>query len=290
MIAAIAVLSLQDVLGKTLAERYSVFQMMALRSVIALVLALPIVHHYIGLGSIRTTHWKAHLLRSSCMLGAFLLYYRALRDLPLADATAIFFGAPFFMSVLSWLLLHEPIGARRFAALALGFVGVLIIVQPTGDGFKPAALLVLIGSVLYPLAVVTTRSLSVHDSPTTMLIWLLVAQTVISGLVTPSVWESPTSTAWAQLAGIAVLTLLGHLALASAFSKAPVAVLAPLEYSALVFAAVFGFVVWGDVPGTTFWIGAPIIVASSILSTLVGPPSVTPTDRRIDEQALSDGR
>jgi drug/metabolite transporter (DMT)-like permease len=194
------------------------------------------------------------------------------------------------MSVLSWLLLHEPIGARRFAALALGFVGVLIIVQPTGDGFRPAAILVLIGSVLYPLAVVTTRSLSVHDSPTTMLMWLLVAQTMISGAVTPSVWKSPTGTAWMQLAGIAVLTLVGHLALASAFSKAPVAVLAPLEYSALVFAAVFGFAVWGDVPGAAFWIGAPIIVASSIMSTLIGPPSVAATARRIDEQALSDGR
>jgi drug/metabolite transporter (DMT)-like permease len=290
MLMAIGVLSLQDVLGKKLASDYSVFEMMALRSIIALVIAVPIVHYKFGLHSLRTTHWRAHLLRSSCMLGAFLLYYRSLRDLPLADATAIFFGAPFFMSVLSRLILGEPIGSRRFAALALGFVGVLIIVQPTGDGFKPAALLVLIGSVLYPLAVVTTRSLSTHDSPTTMLIWLLVTQTVISGAVTPTVWQSPTGTAWVQLLGIAVMTLLGHLALATAFGKAPVAVLAPLEYTALVFATVFGFVVWGDVPSAPFWVGAPIIVASSILSTLIGTRNVAATDRRVDAEALSDGR
>ncbi|MGD9796607.1 MAG: DMT family transporter [Acidimicrobiia bacterium] len=267
MVGATAVLSFQDVLGKSLAGRYPVIEMLAVRAVVASAIVLVVVHLRWGLGCLRTDHVLAHLLRSTCMLSAFLLFYRALADLPLADATAIFFGAPFFMAVLGRVILKEELSARRLAVLGLGFLGVLVVVHPTPDGVEPAALLVVAGSFLYPLAMVTTRSLARHDPPQAMIAWTMLIQAAVAGVGTAFVWEAPTSRAWLEMIGLAGLGLVGNVGLILAFSRAPVAVLAPIEYIALVFAAVFGLAVWGDVPPPAFWIGAPLIVASSYLGT-----------------------
>jgi drug/metabolite transporter (DMT)-like permease len=274
MFTATAVLSFQDVLGKSLAGRYPVVEMLAVRAVVASAIVLTVVHLRWGLASLRTNHLVAHLIRSSCMLGAFLLYYRALEDLPLADATAIFFGAPFFMAVLGRVILKETVSRQRLGVLVLGFVGVLIVVRPSPSGVEPAALLVLAGSFLYPLAMVTTRSLSRHDSPQSMVAWTMVIQAVVAGIGSTLVWQAPTGRAWIEMTALAVLGLVGNVGLILAFSRAPVAVLGPIEYVALVFAAIFGFAVWGDVPQLAFWIGAPLIIASSILGSLLSrtPP------------------
>jgi drug/metabolite transporter (DMT)-like permease len=272
MFGASAVLSFQDVLGKSLTGSYPVIEILAVRAFVAATVVLVTVHVRWGLASLRTDQLWAHAFRSACMLGAFLLYFQALKDLPLADATAIFFGAPLFMAVLARVLLREHLSLSRIGVLLLGFVGVLIVVHPTTDGVQPAALLVLAGSILYPLAMITTRSLSRHDPAHSMLAWTLVIQAFVAGTGAAFTWETPSVPAWGKMAAMGLLTILGHAGLILAFSKARVAVLAPVEYVALVFAAIFGFVVWGDVPQLAFWIGAPLIVASSILGTLVDRP------------------
>ncbi len=276
MFLATAALSLQDVLGKTLVERYPVIEVLAVRAVVGVVVVGGFVHVRWGLGSLRTRHLAVHLFRSSCLLGSFLLFYRSLRDLPLADATAIFFGSPLFMAILGRVVLRERLSRTRAVVLLLGFVGVLIVVHPSPDGVEPAALLVLGASFLYPAAAVTTRSLSRHDSAQSMLAWMLVLQTIAAGAVSAFVWESPTVGGWAAMSGIGILSIVGHAALILAFSRAPVAVLAPIEYLALVFAAVFGFAIWGDVPNVAFWVGAPIIVAASLIGTRIDrtPPKM----------------
>jgi len=214
-------------------------------------------------------------VRLAAMLGAIFLFFTALQELPLADATAIAFGAPFVMLALSGPLLGERVSRGAWGAVIVGFVGVLVVVRP-GGSFEPAALLAVAASVLYALGMLTTRHLGRTESVLSMLFWMIAGQCAIALLALPFVWEPVEAKHWPLLAALACLNLLGQLGLVRAFSLAPVAVVAPFEYSALLWAAVLGFVVFGDVPSARLWFGAAIIIGAGIYTTVRTRPRTDP--------------
>jgi drug/metabolite transporter (DMT)-like permease len=267
MLFGTAAFGAHDMVGKIVVERYPVTQMLALRAGMATLFLLPAVRRRGGFPPLNRGNLPGHGVRLAAMLGAILLFFSAVRQLPLADATAIFFVSPFVMTALSAPLLRERVPRAGWVAVAVGFVGVLVVVRPTGH-VEAAALFALAAGSLYPLGMVMTRRMSRTETVFALMFWMIVGQFVAAALTLPFVWEPVRPAHWLLIAVLAGLNLLGHVGVTHAFHKAPVAKLAPLEYSALVWAAVFGFLVWGDVPSARVWVGVAIIAGAGIYTTV----------------------
>jgi len=272
MIFGVGFFAVHDMVGKLVVENYPVAEMLALRSGIALVILLVITLQRGGLPPLPRAAIPTHLVRLAAMLGAIFLFFSALEQLPLADATAIAFGAPFVMLLLSRPLLGERVPSGAWGAVIAGFIGVLVIVKPGGD-VKPAALLAVGASILYAIGMLTTRRLGRTESVFSMLFWMIAGQFAIAALTLPFVWHPVEMRHWPLLLALAALNLLGQLGLVRAFSLAPPSAIAPYEYTALLWAAVLGFLVFGDLPSGRLWVGAVIIIAAGTYVTLRTRPT-----------------
>lgn len=274
MVLGVAALSGMDALGKRVAADYSVFQMLAIRSTIAIVLLLLLLSLRGGLGTLRTGQPRGHALRSLCGLVAFVCYYAALRHLSLADALAVAFGSPFLVTALGGVLLGEAVSARQWTAIGAGFLGMLLIVKPSAAGLHPAALLALAAAVAYAFLMVLTRWMTrpgrPHESTFSFVFYMLAGQAAAGWLVSLGAWRAPDALALAEMCAMGVLGILGNYGLAEAFRSAPVATVAPFEYTGLIWAVLLGAVLFGDVPAASFWPGAAIIVGAGLYTLRAG--------------------
>ena len=276
MSLGIAALSGMDALGKRVAADYSVFEMLAIRSTVALVLILGYLAARGQLGALRTAQPGGHALRALCGLVAFVCFYASLRHLPLADAVAIAFASPFLITALGRFVLKEEVTTRQWLAIAVGFLGMLVIVRPGASGFHPAALLVVVCSFAYAGLMILTRWMTrPHRPPETnsaFVFYMLSGQAAAGWLVTVTRWRTPDAPAFLEMAGMGVLGIIGNFGLAQAFRVAPVATVAPFEYTGLIWAVVLGSVLFGDVPTPAFWVGAAIIVWAGLQAVRSSPP------------------
>jgi drug/metabolite transporter (DMT)-like permease len=230
----------------------------------------------------RTARPKAHLGRSVIGIGSMLLGFSALDLLPLAEASTISFVAPLFALALSAPLLGERVGAARWVAVAFGFAGVLIVMQPGGD-LPVVGTLVALGAALgVALVTVTLRSISRTESTQTTVLWFTLFVTVATGVLLPWTGAWHDAGTFALLVAIGLTGGVGQIGLTGSLRFAPIATLAPLDYLQLLLAVLFGWLLFDAQPALTTWIGAALIIAS-VLSTLpkrkkadeVGPLSST---------------
>jgi drug/metabolite transporter (DMT)-like permease len=265
-----------DALGKRVAAHYSVFEMLAIRSTVALVLILLFLAVTRRLEALRTAQPGGHALRALCGLVAFVCFYASLRHLPLADAVAIAFASPFLITALGRYVLKEDVTPRQWLAIAVGFLGMLVIVRPGASGFHPAALLVLVCSLAYAGLMILTRWMTRPHRPaetnSAFVFYMLAGQAAVGWLVTLTRWRTPDASALLEMAGMGVLGIIGNFGLAQAFRVAPVATVAPFEYTGLIWAVVLGSVVFGDVPAPSFWVGAAIIVWAGLQAVRSSSP------------------
>lgn len=203
--------------------------------------------------------------RSLCQLASTAFFFAALHHIPLADATAVSFTSPFIVAALAGPVLGERVGLGHWTAIALGFVGALIVIQPTGLGTSPFAFLVLGSAFCYALYQLLTRRVGAFDPPETSVTYsALLGTIVLSGLV-PFSWKAPEEPwHWLILTSLGLLGGLGHYCVARAFLRGPASVLSPFHYVQLVWAAAAGYVIFGDVPSPWTWLGAGVIVASGL--------------------------
>jgi drug/metabolite transporter (DMT)-like permease len=274
MVLGVASLSGMDALGKRVAADYSVFQMLAIRSTVAIVLLVLLLSLRGGLRTLRTAQPLGHALRSLCGLVAFVTFYTALRHMPLADAVAVAFGSPFLVTVLAGLLLKERVSSGQWLAIAVGFTGMVLIVKPDARGFRPAALLVVASGVAYALMMVLARAMTrpgrPHEATFSFVFYMLVGQATAGWLVALAAWRRPDALALAEMGAMGVLGICGNYGLAEAFRSAPVAKVAPFEYTGLIWAVLFGAVLFGDVPSASFWLGSAVIVAAGLYTLRSG--------------------
>lgn len=211
-----------------------------------------------------TRRLNLQLLRALMVLLTTFMMISALRFIPLADANALVAVSPIFVTALSVPLLGEQVGPRRWAGVAIGFLGALIIIRPGLGIMHPAAVLPLTAALLYAVNQLTTRRLAATDDALTTVFYTASFGVVTTSLIVPFVWVTPTPEHWAIMIAVGFLSFTGHYASAKAFSEAPAATVTPFNYSALIWAALFGFIVFGDLPD--FWtvVGAAIIVSSSL--------------------------
>lgn len=268
MMAATALWAAHDAAGKWLTEEYSIFQILFMRSLFSFVPILLLARRDGGMACLRTRRLAAVLGRGCLGVTAFSLFLAALPLMPLADAYAIAMSAPLFITALSVPLLGERVGPRRWGAVLIGFAAVIFMLQPGGgpeSGIVPLAAAILLASNLfYALGMMATRALGRTESAVCMTFYGGLLFLAIGAVTAPFVWVTPSPGDFALLAAVGILAGLAQYCMTQAFRIAPPATVAPFEYSAVVWAVILGFVIWGDLPGWTVSLGAAVIVLSGL--------------------------
>jgi drug/metabolite transporter (DMT)-like permease len=265
MLLAVGSLSLMDAAMKWLSPHYPPLQVAALRGMASLPIVLVWVALRGGFRQVASTRWALHLARGALavvMLGAFIY---AVRALPLADAYSIFFISPLLITALSGPLLGERVDAGRWAAIAVGLLGVLVVLRPTGAGALTwAGVAALCSAGCYALSVIAVRVLGRTDSTLSMVFWFTVQVTLGAGALAAPGWVPLQATHWPVVGAIAVTGAFGQFAITEAFRRGEASVVAPFEYSALGWGLALDAVLWSTGPTARMLAGAAIIVGAGL--------------------------
>jgi len=262
VLLAVALFSAMDAMSKILASEYDPIEVVWGRYLAILAMLAPAALRKPRL--LLTSQPMLQAVRGVCVMASALLFIAGLARLPIADATAIGFASPLLVTAFSIPLLGEQVGVRRWSAVGIGFLGVLIVVRPGSGAVGSAALLPLSSAVCWAMSLVVTRRMRGADAPLTTLIYSSAIGFVLSGLALPLVWHAPTLSAWVMLAAMGVLSAAGQYLLIAGLSRGDASLLAPFTYSQIVWATLTGYFVFATVPSSWTWCGAAVIVASGI--------------------------
>lgn len=219
-----------------------------------------------GFASLRTRRVGAHVGRMALGLTAMALNFLAMILLPLAEATAIGFTVPIFSTILAALMLGEQTGKWRWGAVAAGFAGVLLIVQP-GSGEVPlaGASVALVAALLTAAVTIVIRRLGATERASTTVFWFAISSLVPLGLLMLQFGRAHDLATWAILAGMALAGGLAQLTLTGALRLAPVALVMPMDYTSLLWATLLGVWLFSELPTPWTWVGAPVIIVSGLI-------------------------
>jgi drug/metabolite transporter (DMT)-like permease len=264
ILASVLMLSTLDAAAKYVSERYPVLQVVFLRSVFGVIPVLAVVAVQRRWAQLKPRLMWGHALRGVLSLAAMGLFFASLQELSLPDATALFFIAPLLMTGLSVPLLNEKVGPRRWGAIVVGLAGVLIIVRPGSGVFGLAALLPMGAALAYSLIVICTRWVGRTETAPAMSLWYAAVPIVATGVTMPWIWVTPALEHWPVFLATGLLGGSGILLMSFAYRVAPVGAMAPFDYTALLWAALWGWAVWGDLPDAWTVVGACVIAASGL--------------------------
>ncbi|MDQ2702408.1 MAG: DMT family transporter [Pseudomonadota bacterium] len=265
MLACVAVFSSMDVVLKLLSAHYPPMQVASLRGASSLPWLLAWAAATTGLRPLLRVRWSLHLLRGALGILMMATFVYALRTLPLATAYSIFFVAPLMITALSVPFLGERVGPRRWTAIAIGFTGVLVVLRPGGEGMLSlAGIAVLAAALGYAVSAITVRVLARTDSTQAMVVWLMALMAVGAGVLAWPQWVPVRGEhAWLIL-GLGIAGALGQYLITEAFRLGEASLLAPLEYTALLWGVIWDLALWSVLPDGVTWLGAGIIVASGL--------------------------
>ncbi len=233
------------------------------RSLVALLAMLPFIWRA-GPGVLRSNHLRIHLTRGVAGGTAMLCAFYALTKIPLADFTALSFTTPLFILLLAGLILGERVGPRRWGAVAVGFLGVLVMTRPGAGTFDPNALWVLVMALGISIAVVLVKRLPPSESQVTMLTYFCLISMTMSALPAALVWRWPTTAETLLLVAVGTLGIGSQSLMIRAFRAGEASFVAPFEYSRLLFAAALGFFLFAEAPDPWSYLGAAIIIAATL--------------------------
>ena len=254
-----------DLFAKELLQTYSLQQFIFLRSFIAILLLLAVAPKFGGLASLNTSRRAWHLFRTVLAIGAMFGFFYGLSKMPLVNAFTLGYTAPLMMTALSAIFLREPVGGRRWAAVIFGFIGVLVMLRPGSGEFSLAVFAVLLAAFCYACQAITARKLSATESTLALSFYVVIGPMLISLVLLDSdSWLPPDLIGWALLVGAGISSVLAWIGFVNGYRAASPALLAPLEYTALIGGAIAGYLFWDEVPDIWVVIGALIIVASGL--------------------------
>lgn len=253
-----------DLCAKWLLADYSLSQFVFLRSVFGLLFFLFTARFHGGLGSLRTARWGWHLLRTLLATGAMFGFFFGLSRMPLVNALTIAFTAPLFVTGLSVPFLGEHVGWRRWLAVVAGFIGVLIVLRPGEGMFTPAAIGVIIAAMCYAGLALTARKLAATESSFSLAVYVVTGPLVASATLVQGNFTSPTLAGWFFFVLAGLCSALAWIGIVGGYRRAPPAMLAPFEYTALVGAALAGYLIWDEVPDIWVVTGGLIIIGSGL--------------------------
>lgn len=277
MIAAVALFSTMNATIKWLGGRYPVSQIIFCRALFAMIVLLPLIWRAGGIMSLRTTRPLGHLARSVIGVTSMICGFTAITMLPLANASALAFTAPLWTTLLGVLVLGETVRWRRTLALAVGFAGVLVMLRPdasliqgimTGGPQAVGSLFGIASSFLAAGAMISIRRLSSTEPSTTIVFYFMSTGVIVGGAMMAREFIMPTAADALLMVGLGIVGGLAQVLLTTAYRGAPVAVIAPFDYTAMLWAASFGYLIWDEVPHPAVALGALIVIASGVYITV----------------------
>ncbi len=253
-----------DVLAKTMGLRMNLMVLLFLRYLLSLIFIVPVVL-WLGVGCLRTRRPGIHAVRTTISVTAQLLVYYALINMYVADVTAIGFTRPLFVTFLAVLFLAETVGWKRWTATAVGFAGVLVMVGPSATGIHHlAAGAALLGTLMFGVAMVMVRRFSPTEPPIRFVCYYHFGGAVLS--LGPAIyfWQTPSAGEFGFILLVALASTAAMTCGIRAYSVGEASIVGPVEYVRLLFAAALGYLAFAEVPAASTWIGAAIIIASTL--------------------------
>ena len=240
------------------------------RNAIGLVILLPwVIVRWPG--SVRTANLDLMILRALAMLAAIYCYYFAVSAIPLADAVLLSFSSPLFVPLLGFLLYRFALDRTAFIAVAIGFVGVALIVKPGAGIIVTGALLGLAAGAFGALSLVSLWRMPCGESPVRVVFYLALINTVVSSFALPWVWQTPAPADWLPLIALGLSSTAAQILLAWGCLIAPADRVGPFQYSSIIFAALLGWAFWSESIDALMVVGAGLIIAASIFLTRTAP-------------------
>lgn len=256
--------SSHDAVIKLLTGHYGFAQILFFGRVLTVPTALVLAMRQGGIGSLRTAYPLRHISRGLMVLIDGYCFIGALALAPMADVFTISFITPLIMMVMSTTILGERPPWRRWVAVIAGFIGVIVVLQPSGAGYGMSSLLALGSSVAYAAYLVLTRAMTRTESVPALVFWnSLLVLSVMAVLMIPG-WQTPSGADLWCFVYLAVTGAIGQLCTTEAYRLGEASLLAPMQYISLIWASLFGYLIFGDVPTSTLWAGAAIIITAAI--------------------------
>ena len=255
--------ALNDALGKWLVATFSVGQVMLIRSLGAFLILGPLIARQGTPALVRLDRPVLQGARAVLTAVETALFYSAVVFLPLADVMSFYMAGPIYVAALSHVFLGERVGWRRWAAILLGFVGVLVILRPTSAAFSTGSIIALIGSVAFAFTIILGRLLR-GTSDTTLVTWQTLCALAIGVLLSIGAWTPADAFDWGAMLLLGVVSCIAHLLIVRSLKLAPASTLAPLHYTLLLWAVVFGWTFFGDIPDTQTLVGSGIVVFAGL--------------------------
>ncbi len=280
LMTAFLLFSIQDAVIKLFSDRYALLQIVVIRTLFTMPIVYLLLRQSGGLSQLRTNALGTQLVRGFAMFSAYVFFYMALAAMPFSLLLAIFFSGPLFITALSVPMLGETVGWQRWLAVLVGFIGVLITIDPTSGNIEPASIFAVLSALAYAISIISTRKLDDSAQSITAyttgayMLGAIVLSPIFAGLESSSVhpsirfltmsWVRPESADLLLIAFIAVIWGVGMVLLSSAYRDTEVAILAPFEYFGIVYGIVFGYLFWREIPTVNMLIGTAFIVGSGL--------------------------
>ena len=254
-----------DAVIKSMVVSFAVWQILFVRSLTILLGCFAVGGRPLVRETLRSPVIKPMFLRSFLIMTAWLCYYTAARDLQLAELTTIYFAAPVIVTVLAIVVLGEKVSALRWSAVLIGFVGVFIACDPANLGFTLPVLLVLCAAFLWGLSIVLLRKIALKEKTTVQMMLNNVFFLITAGVPMLFYWQTPDLEGGLMLFGAGIIGGFAQFALFEGMKRAPASVIAPFEYTSLIWAFLLGYLIWGDIPRDEVFYGAVLIFAAGLL-------------------------
>ena len=287
-ILSIVFFSIMVIFVRKASENLHILEVVFFRNLLAFIVMLPILKST-GLAAIKMNNTKLFFMRGFFGAIGMLAGFTCLTLIPLAQATAITFSKPIFITIGATIFLGEIIKARRIAAIILGIIGMLIIVQPGVNSFSFGIMLAIIAALAHSLSALIVKKLTLTDTPQAIITWMVIILIPITFIPAVPVWQWPSFETWLYLWGIAIVGTLAHFSWTKSYSMAEITSLEPIEFIKLPIIALFAWMIFSEIPGIWTWVGGLIIFMSTIYISrreAKATNSLKPNDvRKVDETA-----
>ena len=263
MIMAVAILTGMNVMVKMIGTSYHPTQITFMRSLVAMVLIFPFLMKAGGLSLLKTKRPGLHLMRSLAGTLGNILYFYAFQRMTVGDVMVISQAVPLFVTIFAVLFLSERVGIRRWVAVLVGFLGVIIAIDPAGN-FHVTSLIAVAATGCWASTILFMRKLGATESPYTVTFIFMTVCTTITACIQPWVWQTPTPRMLVLILGIGISGALGQMLMSTALKYAKASVVSPFNYTGIIWAIGFDLVLWDIIPAWTTILGAGIITVTGV--------------------------
>ena len=263
MLLAVFCVTIMSVQAKLIGIEYNAVQITFARAIVVLILLMPFIYKLGGLNFLKTKKPFLHFFRGLAGLIGNVMFFLAFQRLPVADVTVISQAVPIFSCILAIIFLRETIGWRRWTAITIGFLGVIIAINPSVN-IAVASLYALGGTLMWSTTIIFLRLLGSTEHPVKTVFYFMLVSVLITSIFQPFLWKEPSFEVILLFIGIGIAAFLTQLLMTYALQKAPASIVSPFNYTGIVWAIIFDYIIWNAHPMFATIFGGIIITISGI--------------------------